>query len=88
MNGKNIEPIKAKFTDIQDSNYLVVHIAFDNLTDHCSLYWEMATVDGDNYSMNDSGNVVIKGSDYTNWNGNNEYPYTFTADQLGLTIIT
>jgi len=88
MNGKNIQPVKAKFSDPTNSNLLVVQIAFDNLIDHCSLYWEMATADEENSYVNANGNVVIKGSDYTNWDGNNEFPYTFTADQLGLTIIT
>ena len=33
-----------------------------------------------------SGNETITGTDYTNWNGNNDYPFTFVAGIIGVTL--
>jgi hypothetical protein len=92
-----ISPVKAKYQDPSDCTALGVRIFNDNLMTECNIYWELyysvvtPGVDGGDptttWVTSTNGNLVISGTDYTNWNGNNEYPFTFTAAQLNLTIV-
>ena len=78
-----ITPVKVTFTDDCDSTKLYISIR-DNLYSVCQLTWHLCCEDGV-YRM--SGKSVIEGTDYTTWDGNPFYPFTFMANLLGLTII-
>ena len=77
-----INPIKATFTDDCDCTKLYVSIR-DNLYSICQLTWHLCCDDGV-FKM--SGRAIIEGSDYTNWNGDAFYPFTFLATLMNLTI--
>lgn len=79
---KAITPFAPVFNKPQATQLLVRSIN-DNLVESCIFYYELQTDDG---QVVYNGNVPVAGSDYANWNGDNNFPYTFTAAQLGLTI--
>ena len=78
-----ISPIKANFTDDCECVRLYVSIQ-DNLYSMCQLTWNMGCDDG---IFRLSGYNVINDTNYTNWDGNPFYPFTFLADLMGLTIV-
>lgn len=47
--------------------------------------WQL--LDAPNGSLRASGNLTLTGDAYAAWGSNDEYLYTYTAQQLGLTII-
>lgn len=79
-----IQPVKAKFTDVVNSTYLGVRSIADNLNNACTLYWALMDNEGNEYMH---GNFLIGGANYTNWDGDNLYPFTLVGTQLGLTFI-
>lgn len=80
---KSIQPIQWKYNAPQATD-LNVRIIFDNLSNTCNLYWQLFAADS---TQVDSGNLSITGDDYQNWDGNNDYPYTYVANKWGITII-
>ena len=86
-----IVPIQATFISPEKSSELGVKIIADNLIDQAALYWclffPITTPDGLTFGKSAEGNLTISGINYETWNGNNDYPYTFTADALNLTIV-
>lgn len=72
------------------ANTLGVRLISDNLNDKAVLYWELSAVATSPASTTkvDSGNVSITGSDYTGWDGDNTFPFTFTASKLNVTIVS
>lgn len=98
MTAIEIAPVKAKYQDPENCTMLGVRIFNDNLATSCNIYWEMyyaiitpsIEIGGEpsiSWVMSTNGNLIISGTDYANWNGNNQYPFTYTAQQLNLTII-
>lgn len=93
---KNIQSITFVH-GLEEVNYLGVISQNDNLIDSAYLVYTLynKTViaeDGDtpesiNVVQIYSGTVTLAGSDYTSWNGDNNYPYNFVAEKLSLTII-
>ena len=92
-----IQPLKAKFTDSNYANSLVVQIVSDNLTDGAVfkfwLYELVETVSNDitSYDANliFSDTVSITGTEYSNWNGNdNTYPYTYVSDKYKIILVS
>lgn len=91
----NISPIKVKFNDTIEANALTVRSIYDNLHTTCQLYYELGTI---TTNTDDSGTVIsasfqsllnanstLNGTDYTDWNGDNTYPFEYVANSLGLT---
>jgi hypothetical protein len=76
-----IVPVKANFSDTANSVYLGVRIVSDNLKSECTVYWQLMYQSGTATMV---GNATISGTDYTNWNGNNLYPFQFVASKYGL----
>jgi len=71
-----------------------------NLIDTCQIYWRLlyfktTTITTSDNTTSDVTEYIscfrditdITGADYVNWNGNNEYPFTYIANIQGLTII-
>ncbi len=56
----------------------------DNLIDACSFDWKLFDSAG---TLVNNGTIQCAGTDYSSWQGDNSYPYTFISTQLGLTLI-
>jgi len=71
---------------------LNLSIIYDNLRDSATFQYELLEVlidsDGLEYtSIVSQNNILMDGQDYQDWNGNNDYPYTWSANKLNLTIL-
>lgn len=75
-----IKPLKPEFTKPTVNN-LTVNIQNDNLKDNCTLQYVLST-DDDSYRY--VGRVVVSGTDYSNWTGDNEFPYNHVIEKLNL----
>jgi len=84
MTACQIQPVKAKFIDTTESTYLGVRIIGDNLNNNCTLYWALMDNAAIIYAQ---GNESISGADYTNWDGDNLYPFTYIGTLFNLTFI-
>lgn len=82
MKQANITPIKAIF-DKPEVDNLVVAIQGDNLTDYAQFTYTLRS--GELSVIN--GQVNCSGEDYQGWNGNNDFPYNFVANTIGVEII-
>ena len=92
-----ITPIKCNFTDTVNANALVAILINDNLTTSCVVQYQLINlvqtqtesppVTTTTYQVMFTGSTVIQGSDYTNWEGNSSYVYTYIASQLNLTLL-
>lgn len=56
----------------------------DNLESQCSFGWQLLTSQG---AYVDTGAVFCAGQEYTQWDGNRSFPYTFVANFIGVTLI-
>lgn len=96
----NITPARAKFSDPTDCTAMGIRIFNDNLHDSCNIYWVLFypvvttskdTEDKDietiSYISSAEGNLVIEGENYTSWQGDNAFPFSFSGKKLGLTIV-
>jgi hypothetical protein len=92
---RKIETISAwKNGEIQEANLLNVYIINDNLQSSCSFYYSlcasgegteaMPLVIGQNLA---EGNITMDGENYLNWDGDNDYAFTYIAEKLNLTLI-
>ena len=88
---KPIEPITIwKNGESQEANLLVAYIVNDNLESSCSFYYQLCSSGEQPDTIGQSladGNVSMSGEDYLAWDGDNNYAYTYIAQQLNLTII-
>lgn len=80
-----IEPIKAKFSDDNNSTRLYSKIIADNLNSECLLYWELQD-DFGNRTM--KGNVAISGDDYSSWLGDSEFIFNYILSSSCCTSLT
>lgn len=85
-----IQPVLWKKNSPNVTN-LGVKLIYDNLQDTAQVYWELyitvtpaTDVAPAVLQAIDRGNVLITGADYTNWSGDNNYPFTYVLGQLGL----
>ena len=83
MTACKVVPFKAKFSDTDSARYLGVKIVNDDLKSYCSLYWCVMNTAG---AISVEGNTTITGTNYTNWNGNNLYPFQFVGTLYNLTF--
>lgn len=79
-----ISPVKAKYNDAVEASYLQVKIADDNLKDYARLSWALINATGIVYL---TGDEYINGTDYTDWGGDNNFPFTFCAAKLNVTLV-
>lgn len=88
---KPIEPITIwKNGESQEANLLVAYIINDNLMSSCSFYYQLCSSGEQPDTIGQSlaeGNVSMSGEDYLAWDGDNNYAYTYIAEQLNLTLI-
>jgi hypothetical protein len=88
---KPIEPITIwKNGESQEANLLVAYIINDNLESSCSFYYQLCSSGEQPDTIGQSladGNVTMSGQDYLAWDGDNNYAYTYIAQQLNLVIL-
>lgn len=88
---KPIEPITIwKNGESQEANLLVAYIINDNLESSCTFYYQLCSSGEQPDTIGQSlaeGNVSMSGEDYLAWDGDNNYAYTYIAQQLNLTLI-
>ena len=82
---KQIKPIQDTTEGNEATQLLVVSVNDDLLT-FCNFDWKLFDTAG---SLVDNGLLLCTGADYTNWSGNNEFPYKYVAANITkpLTII-
>lgn len=80
---KQIEPNKNTNEDIM-ATQLKVTIIEDDLEIQAFFNWYLFTDTGE---VVNNGITMCNNEDYTNWDGNSDFPYNFVASLLGLTII-
>lgn len=78
-----IAPYRVSFTD-EDCTYLAVTSIFDNFNNMATFRCELIAGSGSRHLTKD---VIVGGDDYQAWTGDNEFPYTYAAAQLGLTLL-
>lgn len=92
---KPIEPVTIwKNGESQDANLLNAYIINDNLATSCSFYYSLnASGEGTEayplvigQSLAD-GNVTMDGEKYLDWDGSNDYAYSYIAEKLNLTLL-
>lgn len=83
---KKIQPFTSPlFTGEHPAEFLFVQGVGEIYGDKCKLYYILLTADGQQVH---DGNKEMADEAYELWDGNdNNYPYEFVAQQLGLTII-
>lgn len=80
-----ISPVKAKITDTYNCTRLYVSSANDNLSTACLLVFKFGDDNG-NLALQDTKPLI--GTDYTNWNPNdNTFPFTFISNSLPITVL-
>ena len=92
-----IEPLKVKFTDTVMAEALFVSSAYDDFYSTCTLRYKLGTLvpnfDVDGNLTNHTSQMLytdtetVIGSDYTNWDGNNEFPFEYIINKLNLTQV-
>lgn len=78
-----IQPISISIWDSTQAIGLGVKSVDDNFSSYCIVYYQL--VDSNGHSLY-QGNVNISGADYQNWDGDNDFPFTYTASKLKLTL--
>lgn len=81
---KPIEPIQYVPDSPLIATFLLVWIITDNLSTAAVFGWQLLT---DQSELVDNGSVSCEGQDYAGWDGNRTFPYTFTADTIGVTLL-
>jgi hypothetical protein len=78
-----VTPFKVNWNDTALARYLNVSITSDDLKSNAVFHWVLFGAGTVPLQM---GDVTCIGEDYTAWNGNNVYPFSYVADKLGLAI--
>jgi hypothetical protein len=92
---KKIEPVSIwKNGESQEANLLNAYIINDNLQSSCAFYYSLnASGDGTEViplvigQTLAEGNILMDGENYLNWDGNNDFVFTYIAEKLNLTLI-
>ena len=80
---KQIQPMQLTSEPLIATQLLIQSVN-DDLATSCRFEWKLFTEDG---TYVNNGTIDCVGEDYTNWQGDNNYPYVFVANFLNLTII-
>jgi hypothetical protein len=89
---KTIQPINVwQNGQVKSATKFNMNSIFDDLETSATFYYELLQVNVD-AEGNESTEQVAQGNlslttDYDNWDGSNEWAYTWGASQLSLTII-
>jgi hypothetical protein len=92
---RKIQPIQAwKNGEQLEANLLNVYIIRDDLQSFCEFYYSLNTSGEGTEAMPlvigqvvAEGNITMDGENYLNWDGDNDYAFTYIAEKLNLTLI-
>jgi len=92
---KSIEPVTIwKNGESQEANLLNAYIINDNLQSSCSFYYSLCASGEGTETMPlmigqtlAEGNITMDGENYLAWDGDNDYAFTYIAQELNLTLI-
>jgi hypothetical protein len=92
---KSISPVTIwKNGESQEANLLNAYIINDNLQSSCSFYYSLCASGEGTEAMPlvigqtlAEGNLTMDGENYLNWDGDNNYAFTYIAEKLNLTLI-
>jgi hypothetical protein len=92
---KKIEPVTAwKNGEQLEANLLNAIIVNDNLESSCTFYYQLMTGGDGTEAMPIAvgqtvaeGNIYLDGENYLDWNGSNDFAYSYIAEKLNLTLI-
>lgn len=92
---KQIQPVTIwKNGESQEANLLNAVIINDNLATSCSFYYQLCASAEGTEAMPlvigqtlAEGNLTMDGENYLNWDGANDYAFTYIAEKLNLTLI-
>ena len=79
-----IAPLKANFSDPAPSIYVGCILTRDDLISSCDILCKLLGSDGSKYY---ESTITIGGNDYTAWEGDNDYCFTYVGAILGLTFV-
>ena len=92
---RKIEPVQVwKNGEQLEASLLNAIIVNDNLESSCTFYYQLLTGGDGTESMPIAvgqsvaeGNISLNGENYLDWNGSNDFAYSYIAEKLNLTLI-
>jgi hypothetical protein len=92
---KKIEPVQIwKNGEQLEASLLNATIVNDNLESACNFYYQLMTGGDGTEAMPIAvgqsvaeGNISLSGEEYLDWNGSNDFAYSYIAEKLNLSLI-
>ena len=91
---KEIQPIQIwKNGEVKTASILDASIISDNLQSNCTFYWQLKEADSvvDEQTISGQvladGNASLSGEEYDNWDGSNDYAFSYIAQQINVTLL-
>ena len=92
---RKIEPVQVwKNGEQLEASLLNAIIVNDNLESACTFYYQLLTGGDGTEAMPIAvgqsvaeGNISLTGENYLDWNGSNDFAYSYIAEKLNLTLI-
>jgi hypothetical protein len=91
---REIQPIQIwKNGEVKTASILDAQIINDNLESNCTFYWQLKEADSvvDEQTISGQtladGNASLSGEDYDNWDGSNDYAFSYIAQQINVTLL-
>jgi hypothetical protein len=91
---REIQPLQIwKNGEVKTASILDAQIINDNLESNCTFYWMLKEADSvvDEQTISGQtladGNVNLSGEDYDNWDGSNDYAFSYIATQINVVLI-
>jgi hypothetical protein len=81
---QQIQPIQYVPTSPLIATQINVWTVFDNLENMANFNWQLLTINGE---LVDWGTVTLSDQEYIGWNGNRQYPYSYTSQTIGVTLL-
>ena len=91
---REIQPIQIwKNGEVKTASILDAQIINDNLESNCTFYWMLKEADSVVDEQTISGQTLadgyasLSGEDYDNWDGSNDYAFSYIATQINVVLI-
>jgi len=91
---REIQPIQIwKNGEVKTASILDAQIISDNLQSNCTFYWQLKEADSvvDEQTISGQtladGNASLSGEDYDNWDGSNDYAFSYIATQINVVLL-
>jgi len=79
--------------EVKIASILDAQIISDNLQSNCTFYWMLKEADSvvDEQTISGQiladGNASLSGEDYDNWDGSNDYAFSYIAKQINVVLL-